>query len=475
MQLATVGPSRIFKLNPICDLYTIALGRLPLVSLFKLHTIRGKHQGPHCCVVKNSYIMASALGIRITVLQPQKIDQHHLHYHHKSVIITITFPFPLSTRPKMASLPPTMKALVLPTPGASLEVRTIPTPTAVHGSVVIKVLASHLSDKHEHNLAGKIFSFPPNLISGGQAIGRVAETGPDTTSLSPGQLVLLHSFIRGRDDPNGVQVLWGLFDGFAPKTKKWYKDNYSAAAWAEYVRAPLEVVEPLDEKKLHSPVQEGGLGYSMEALLQLTTQLVPMGGFRGINLQPGERIIIAPSTGEFGGASVQVAVAMGAQVIAVGRNIETLKDLQATFPPGRVQVVAVTGDEKADMEALKQWGPIDAYLDIVPSIASGKNHIRACFMALRQYARVSLMGFISDDIAVPYATAVANNLTIRGQWMYERDDVKSAIKMAESGLLRLDKENGTEVVGRFKLEEWREAFEFVKENGGFGKIVAFTP
>ncbi|KAK3986200.1 chaperonin 10-like protein [Cladorrhinum sp. PSN332] len=376
----------------------------------------------------------------------------------------------------MTSLPPTMKALVLPTAGASLELRTLPTPTAVHGSVVIKVLATHLNDKHEHIFAGGGFTFPPDFTPGGHAIGRVAATGPDATSLAPGQLVLIHSFIRARDDPNGVQILWGLFDGYTPQTKQFFKDNYSAGTFAEYVRAPLENVEPLDEKKLLSPIEKGGLGYSVESLLQLTTQIVPLGGFRGISLQPGERVIVAPSTGQFGGAAVQVAVAMGAQVIAVGRNAESLKKVQNTFPVGRVQIAVMTGDEKADTEALKQWGPVDAYMDLSPTSATGsKNHIRACFAALRQYARVSLMGYIFDDVAVPYATAVGNNLTIRGQYMYEREDVKIAVKMAEAGVLKLGKEGGTEVVGRFKFEDVGKAFVAVRENSGFGKIVALTP
>ncbi|KAK4159851.1 chaperonin 10-like protein [Cladorrhinum sp. PSN259] len=377
-----------------------------------------------------------------------------------------------------SSLPPTMKALVVPKPGSPIELRTIPTPTPVHGSVVIRVLATHLSDKHEEVLTGshRFLTFPNNLIPGGHAIGRIAAIGPDTTSLTPGQLVMIHSFVRARDDPNDVQILWGLYEGPTPTTKKFYEDNYLAGTFAEYVRAPLENVEPLNEKKLLSPVTEGGLGYSIESLLKLTTDLVPFGGFRGISLQPGERVIVAPATGQFSGAAVQVAVAMGAQVIAVGRSIERLKKVQDIFPPGRVQIVAVTGDEKVDTEALTQWGPVDAYMDISPAEASGpKNHVRACFNAVRNYGRVSLMGVLFDDIATSYGAAVWKNLTIRGQYMYEREDVKIAVKMAEAGVLKVGKEDGVEVVGKFKLEDVASGFVAARENCGVGKIVALTP
>jgi NADPH:quinone reductase-like Zn-dependent oxidoreductase len=58
---------------------------------------------------------------------------------------------------------------------------------------------------------------------------------------------------------------------------------------------------------------------------------VPYGGLRDIDLKPGETIIIAPAAGSFGGAAVKLALAMGALVIAVGRNPEALKKLAASY------------------------------------------------------------------------------------------------------------------------------------------------
>jgi hypothetical protein len=48
------------------------------------------------------------------------------------------------------------------------------------------------------------------------------------------------------------------------------------------------------------------------------------------------------------------------------------------------------------------------------------------------------------DIAVPYVMAVLNNLTIRGQYMYEREDARGLIKLAEAGLLKAWKERRTQ-------------------------------
>ncbi|KAK4183488.1 GroES-like protein [Podospora australis] len=371
------------------------------------------------------------------------------------------------------SLPTEMKAIVLPSLGQPLEVRTIPVPTAIPGSVVIKVLAVPITDKLDSIVTGRTgFTFPKDMIPSGFAIGRVAARGPDTTAFKEGQLVMVHSFIRARDDPDGVQALWGAFDGPNETVRTWFADNWKQGTMAEYVRAPLENTYALDEDKLTA------LGYTPSDLLALAFHVVAIGGLKGINFQAGERIIVAPATGQYGGATVHVALAMGAaQVIAMGRNLQVLKKLQAVYPKGKVEIVPITGDVEKDTQSLKQWGPVDSYLDISPPAASGgkTTHIRSAFATVRPYGRISIMGMVFDDIAIPYGTAVWNNLTIRGQYMYERADVKSLLQLVEGGVLTLGKEGGYEVGGAVSFEELTKGFELAAQKNAVGDIVAFVP
>lgn len=211
----------------------------------------------------------------------------------------------------------------------------------------------------------------------------------------------------------------------------------------------------------------GGLGYSVGDLALLTRHTVVYGGFRGIDLKAGETVIVAPATGVYSGAAVEVASAMGARVIAVGRNLETLKKVAANLP--RVHALQLKGDINEDLAALKKFGTIDAYLDISPPAANESTHIRSCIMAVKQCGRVSLMGVIMKDIAIPYAMAVMQNLTIRGQYMYEREDVWGLIKLAESGLLKLGIAVGHEVVGEFGLEDHEKAFDVAQQNPEAGE------
>ncbi|KAJ9156665.1 GroES-like protein [Pleurostoma richardsiae] len=284
------------------------------------------------------------------------------------------------------SLPPTMKALILPEAGKALELQTVPTPVPVHGSVVIKVIASGLNSSMAFQYSRNgTFSFPKDTVPGGRAIGRVASLGPDTTSLEVGQLVLVEPFIRARDNPDDLQILFGLYDGGSPTGRKFTTDNWSKASSAEYCMSPLENTYSLDEKRLCGSPTTGGLGYDPCDLLQLTWQLVAYGGFREIGLQVGETMVVAPATGSYTGAAVQVAVSMGANVIAMSRNMTELNRLLATQPAGRVKIVQNTGNVDADTQALQKHGPIDAFTDITPWNAGDSTHIRSCFMAVKPY------------------------------------------------------------------------------------------
>src|SRR5450759_585390 len=98
------------------------------------------------------------------------------------------------------------------------------------------------------------------------------------------------------------------------------EDSWRHGLYKEYVRAPLETCYALNEKVLLGRPAEGGLGYSVADLTYISKQLVAYGGLRGIDLKARDTVIVAPATGGYSGSAVEVASAMGARVIAVGRN-----------------------------------------------------------------------------------------------------------------------------------------------------------
>ena len=371
----------------------------------------------------------------------------------------------------------TMKALRQLEYSKPLEVCDVPIPEAQTGTAVIRVLAAniipYIADIYDGT---RKYPYPTPLTTGSTAIGRIHTLSPDSTSLKEGDLVFVDITFRSRDEPSDI-FLSAIHEGFTDGSKK-LMSYWRNGSYADYVAVPLENVFPLSETLLKS-ADHGGLNYKVEDLLSIPRALVPYGGLSDINLKAGETILIAPATGAFGSAAVLVALSMGARVIALGRNKAVLEQLSSSlgsnFPPGRLTTVPITTDFDSQLKAIKTAAgsiPIDAFLDISPAIAFTAEHqsphFKACIMSLRHSGRVSLMGG-QMEVTIPHSRVMHSNLSIRGKWMFERQDVRNLIKMVEGGFMILGEQGG---LGKrpkaFALGEWREAFKYAKEDAGLG-------
>lgn len=374
-------------------------------------------------------------------------------------------------------LPETHRALVQRVYAQPLQVETLPTPQPTPGSAVVKVLVANVIGymKNIYNGARK-YSYPTPLVAGTSAIGRVAAVGEDAVSLKPGQLVFFDCTIRGRDDPGAI-ILSGIADGSSEPSRKLMRDAWRDSTYAEYARAPLENCFPLNEALLCGSPSDGvGLGYDIARISYIAALLVPYGGLRDIRVEPGETVIVAPATGGFGGAAVLVALAMGARVIAMGRNTDVLAKL-AGLSSTRVKTVKITGNQEEEVAALQKFGgPADAYFDISPREAQGATYFKSAILSLRHAGRVSYMGGFLEDVPIPLRLLMRKDIKLHGKWMYSPDDVRSLVKMVEIGLLDLSESRGlVTVMGEFPLERWEEAFDMAAKNAAVGQIALIRP
>ncbi|KAK4546964.1 hypothetical protein LTR36_001696 [Oleoguttula mirabilis] len=367
-------------------------------------------------------------------------------------------------------LPPQYRALVLDSIGAGFTVKTLPTPQPTFGSAVVQIVAAGALSYHREIYNGqRHYPLPTPMVGGYSAIGRIAALGPDATALQAGQLVFVDCVIRGRDDPSALYLL-GISEGHSDGSKKLAREVWHDGTLAEFVKVPLDNCIPLDEARLCQT-----LGYSIEDLMYMGYLLVPYGGLRDIRVEPGDTVVVCPATGGFGGAGVLVAVAMGARVIAMGRNEQELERLQEHVHKGTpwacVETVKITGDEAIDTASLKAYGPVDAILDFTPPVAAKSTHLKSAVAALRYEGRVSLMGFV--DFSVSDMKIVGSNITLKGKLMYSREDMLQFVKMLEMGLLP----KGKDLVDTrtFRLDEWEEAFDAAAQWTGVGRAVAFLP
>ncbi|KAI0835057.1 alcohol dehydrogenase GroES domain-containing protein [Hypoxylon sp. FL0890] len=359
---------------------------------------------------------------------------------------------------KPAQLPSTYKALVFSSASAPPIVESLPTPAPEPGSVIVRPLYSWV-----FNYAAEIYaqgnprSYPVNfpIVGGGNAIGRVAAVSHDTRCLKVGDLVTVEPAIKERDAGRAnlptPRVIGLSLNG----------------TWAELVQVPLENAIPIDEAALQKR------NISIKDLAFYPQLLVAYGGFRDVGLTAGETVLITPATGNFGGAAVHVALAMGARVIAMGRNEKILAELKAVAPE-KVETLTLSGSVDTDIAALAKYGPIDVFQDFTPPMATNVSHIQAGILSVRIGGRISFMGNIKD-LEIPYRAIVYRALKIYGTLMYTREQALDMLKMIETGTLKLGPGAGLTTKGVFKLEEGNAALEFAAREAGAGRTVHFTP
>ncbi|RKL12171.1 hypothetical protein BFJ68_g7925 [Fusarium oxysporum] len=333
----------------------------------------------------------------------------------------------------MASdLPEQHQALVLEDREAGFELKTLSTPQPGPGSAIILIESAGILPYHHQVI--RHYPIPIPLVGGFSAIGRIAAIGPDAVALQLGQLVYVDCVIHARDDPDEF-FLSAVIEGFTDGSKKLMRDVWRDGTFAEYFKAPLENCIPLNENRLCKE-----LGYSIPELTYMAYLLVPYGGLRDIKLEPGETIVICPATGGYSGAAVQVALSMGARVIAMARNGEKLAKLkehvEKTSPGANLETVLITGDESNDAAALRAFGTIDAALDLTPSTAATSAHTKR-------------------------------------KMMYDRPDILQLIKMLERGLFS----RGTNFVDvkTFALGDWKQGLDTAADHVGIGKCAVFVP
>lgn len=369
------------------------------------------------------------------------------------------------------SLPSTQVALVQSEYPGPLELKTVPVPEPLPGTAIVRVISTGVLSYSKQVFDGtRQYPRPIPSTPGTGAVGRIVALGPDSTSLKTGQLVFVDGVVHSRDDPSDI-FLMGLHDGHTPGSKKLMHGSWRDGTWAEYCQVPLETVFPLNEDRLLSE-----LGYSEADLSTLGRFLVVYGGLKDISLTAGETIIVAPATGGFGGGAVMVALAMGASIIAMGRNENALTGLANKFE-GKVKTVKITGDVEKDVEELKKAsrGSIDAVFDISPPMAAKSTHLKSCISAVKIGGRISLMGGLPGDMPIPLGLVMHKDLKLQGKWMYGRDEIIAIIKMVEGGILKIGQHAGMRKAGDYTFKDWREALDAASDNSGWDTFVAMRP
>lgn len=375
------------------------------------------------------------------------------------------------------STPTTNRGLWIESFSQPLKVVSLPVPSATTGSVVTEVLASAIPSYTHlvHNGTLRLPNFPLPCVPNPNGIGRVHAVGNDAVRVKPGDLVYIDSAIRGRDDPD-VMIMSGHIGGQTAAGKKLIQGEWRDGTLQRYHKSPLENIYPLDEKRLC-----GELGYSTSMLAAIPFYAVAAGAIiEAADAKVAETVVVGPSGGAFGGLAVEIALAVGANVIALGRSEAKLEAMKTKLgSPPQLSYVVMTGDGDTDTAAILRQTPngtgAEVYNDWTPGELTGPApYLSAAVRVLKRGGRVVLSGGSSANLPVPYAYVGMQDIQIKGKWMCNKKTLEQIIRMIEQGRLRIGHESGSELA-EFTLDQHDQAIEHARRNGGWRNYSVLMP
>ncbi|KAI1503163.1 NAD(P)-binding protein [Biscogniauxia marginata] len=376
----------------------------------------------------------------------------------------------------MESTQKTNRALWLSSFDSPPSIVELDIPQAVAGTAVVRVLASPVVPYVHLVHAGKLpqLNLALPCVPNPCAVGRVHAVSPDAVRLRPGDLVYVDATVRARDDPS-VAIMTGHLGGAGPAAQRLARE-WRDGSLQQFQKVPLENVYPLDEQRLL-----GGLGYSPAALQGIAYYSVAGGAImEAAEVRAGETVVVGPAGGSFGGAAVELAIALGANVVALGRSGAKLAAMaEALGNHPRFRYVVMSGDDAdADTAAILRATPngagADVYNDWSPGELEAPPYLLAAARTLKRQGRLVLSGSTHGNLNIPYDLAVLLDLKITGQWMCARRTLDRLIGMIEQGILNIGADSGTHVEV-FSLDEHQRAIEYAREHGGWRHYVSVAP
>lgn len=244
-----------------------------------------------------------------------------------------------------------MRAIICPKPGPldALELRDVDDPTPGKGEVLVDVAAAGVNFPDVLIVQGLYQFKPPGAFTpGGEVAGTVAAVGDGVEGLAVGDRV-------------AAVVPWGGF--------------------AEKLVAPATAVIPIPD----------GMDLETAAAFNLTYGTALHALKDRAHLQPGETVLVLGAAGGVGLASIDVAKAMGARVIAAASSPEKLAVCTAA---GADAVIDYSSEDlKKRAKALTGGNGADVVVDPVGGAFS-----EPALRATAWRGRFLVIGFAAGDI-----------------------------------------------------------------------------
>jgi 2-desacetyl-2-hydroxyethyl bacteriochlorophyllide A dehydrogenase len=344
-----------------------------------------------------------------------------------------------------------MKAAIFHGPGGSwpekpMTIEEVPTPAPGPGEVLVKIAACGVcgTDLEYLKVKGSTPK-PPPLILGHEPSGIVAEVGEGVTNVQPGQQVLVatacpcltcDSCRSGRENLCPNMVLVGA-----------NRDG----AFAEYMVAPAAGTFRLPE----------GLPLEESAIITDAVATSHRAIYDRAKIKKDDTVVIYGASGGLGLICVQLASAIGANVIGIGRKmwkLEQAKELGASH----VISTKETSDLDQDIRKITGGG---AHISI--DVSGNAEMIESAFRNTRPGGKIVVPGFSFQKVKLSVNRLMWHELNLMGSKNYNLSDLSGSIELVRNGSLDIHKV----VSHRFALEEVNDAYRMLEKGDMLRGIV----
>jgi len=323
-----------------------------------------------------------------------------------------------------------MRAAVVPSLGAPLEIRELPVPEPGPGQVLVRIEASGLCHTDIHAARGDWPVTPTApFVPGHEGVGRVVALGPGVASPAQGIRVALAWLATACGSCRYCLSGWETLCPAQKNTGYSIDGGYAEYALADALFAvPVpNGIDPTDA----APLTCAGV---------TTYKAIKVSGARSTDL------VSIVWIGGLGHLAVQYAAIAGATVVGVDVRPEKLdlaKRLGATYA-----VDASTEDPAAAIQAL-------GGADVAVALTVNPDAIRQAHSSLRPGGRLVLVSLPkAGELTVPIFDTVLKGISIIGSIVGTRQDLREVFELHAAGRTKVIAESR-------RLEEVNEAFDEV--------------
>jgi NADPH2:quinone reductase len=302
-----------------------------------------------------------------------------------------------------------------------------------------------------------------DLVPGeGQIVVDVAAAGinfPDVLVVSGRyQILPPRPFVPGKELAGTVRTVGAGVSGFTPGDRVLGQLEHGAFAEQAVVNAA---------DAFHLP---DGLGFADATALGLVYQTAYFALIDRAGLRPGETVLIGGAAGGVGIASMQLAKAFGARVLAAVRKPDQVEFVRAHGADAVIDVggVNLRDDLRAQVLAATDGRGVDVIVDPV-----GSEFFSAGLRALAWCGRLVVVGFAGGDIpSVKANYLLVKNISVSGlQWSDYRERLPERMAEAQANIFRLWRSGAVRppVTQTFTLEQLPAALELIEKGRIRGK------